>query len=207
MPNWCSNSVTLRGESTRIRELADAFKRGEFCSAVIPIPAELQNPDTGSYGGEDADAKDRLREALTKKYGYSGWYDFCVGRWGTKWDVGDEHSFELSEDGTELRLNFDSAWAPPQGVYEALHEEGIDVDAFYYESGMGFCGRYFQGTDNYYELNNMNSAEVAETLDPDIDEMFGISESMAEYEEEQRMEDELYRWTKEGGEKLELKAA
>jgi hypothetical protein len=41
-------------------------------------------------------------------------------------------------------------------------------------------------------------------LPEDLDEFFAISEQMADWEEEQRLEDDLYRFTKEGGEKLGL---
>ena len=205
MPNWCSNNIRVRGSQQReINRLVEAFKAGEFCDAVIPIPEELRNPDTGSYGGEDADAKDRLREELTKKYGYSGWYDFCTGRWGTKWDVGSDGYIEVDEDGLGFKANFDSAWAPPIGVYEALVEQGFEVDAFYYEPGMGYAGRWDNGFDDCVsDIGTLTPDEIRENY-PEIDEHFGISDQLEEMIEEERMQDDLYRWTKEGGEKLEL---
>ena len=205
MPNWCSNSITLRGSSqAKVQRLADAFREGKFCSAAIPIPEELQNPDTGSYGGDNAEEKDRLRESLVAKYGFSGWYDFCTNRWGTKWDVGDEHSIEMNDDGLGFRATFDSAWAPPTGVYEQLVEDGFEVVATYYESGMGFIGRWDNGCDDYYELSGLNSQTVRDEIGEDLDDEYGISESMAEYESEN--EEELTEWIKEGKEKLGLKA-
>ena len=205
MPNWCSNHITVRGTNqAEIQRLADAFKRGEFCDAVIPIPEELRNPDTGSYGGDNADEKDRLREALTAKYGFSGWYDFCVNRWGTKWDFGDEHSIEVDEDGLGFSAPFESAWAPPVGVAEALVEQGFEVTLYYYEPGMGFVGKWEDGCDDYYEYSGENSNTVRAVIGDELDDMFGISESMAEYEAEN--EEELTAWVKDGAEKrAELK--
>lgn len=205
MPNWCSNHITVRGTNqAEIQRLADAFSRGEFCNAVIPIPEELRNPDTGSYGGEDADAKDRLREELTKKYGYSGWYDFCTGRWGTKWDIGEEGSGEISVDGLEFSAPFESAWAPPIGVAEALVEQGFEVTLYYYEPGMGFVGKWENGCDDFYEYGGENSNTVRAVIGDELDDMFGISESMAEYEAEN--EEELTTWIKDGADKrAELK--
>lgn len=203
MPNWCSNNIHVRGSKQRdIQYLVQAFKEGKFCSAVIPIPEELSNPDTGSYGGEDAEAKDKLRAALLDKYGFSGWYDFCVNRWGTKWDVGDEHSIEVDDDGLGFTATFDSAWSPPVGVYEKLIEDGLEVVATYYESGMGFVGRWDNGDDSYYELSGYDSTNVRNLIGDDLDDEYSISESMAEYEAEQAQEDEeLYRFVKEGAEK------
>jgi hypothetical protein len=206
MPNWCNNSIKLRGTSqAQVQRLVKAFEAGEFCDAVIPIPEELRNPDTGSYGGEDAEAKDRLREDLTAKYGYSGWYDFCTGRWGTKWDVGgDSGSIDVDPDGLGFRANFDSAWSPPMGIFEALVEQGFEVEAWYYEPGMDFAGHYDNGIDECVsDIGTMTPDEFRENY-PEIDEHFCISEQMEERLEEERMDDDLYRWTKEGGEKLGL---
>jgi hypothetical protein len=50
----------------------------------------------------------------------------------------------------------------------------------------------------------MNSAEVADTLPCELDEMFGISECMAEYEAENK--DELEEWYEEGVEKTGLES-
>jgi len=205
MPNWCSNTLILRGsQQSEVQRLANAFIEARFCSEVIPVPEELQDPDTGSYGGEDAEAKDRLREQLTKKYGYSGWYEFCTGRWGTKWDVGGaDCGIELDDDGLGFTASFDSAWSPPTGVYEQLVEDGFEVRAYYYESGMAFAGIWDDGCDDCY--SDWGDAQGArDTLPQDLDEHFGISEMQAEYEEEQRMDEELYRFTKEGAEKRGL---
>jgi hypothetical protein len=206
MPNWCNNTIIVRGSQQReINRLVEAFKAGEFCNAVIPIPEELQNPATGSFGGEDAEAKDKLREQLTAKYGYSGWYDFCTGRWGTKWDVGgDDSSIDVNPDGLQFIAHFESAWAPPIGVYEALVEQGLEVEAYYYECGMGFAGHWDNGIDDCVsDIGTLTPDEIRENY-PEIDEHFGISDQLEEMREEELMQDDLYRWTKEGGEKLEL---
>lgn len=202
MPNWCSNHITVRGtDPAEIQRLADAFKDQRFCNAVIPIPEELTNPDTGSYGGVDADAKDQLRASLLEKYGFSGWYDFCVARWGTKWDVGDHSGGEISDDGLEFSASFESAWSPPVGVAEALFEQGYEVTLYYYEPGMCFAGVWSAGNDDYYS-DWGDSKGAKSTLPTDLDDMFGISDSMAEWEAEN--EEDLHKWVREGGEQLGL---
>ena len=207
MPNWCSNHITVRGtNSAEIQRLADAFKRGEFCDAVIPVPEILKNPETTtSYGDPVKQAEaDAVREAARKATGYHSWYDFCTSNWGTKWDVGDEHSIELDEDGLGFNAPFDSAWAPPMGVVEALVEQGLEVTLYYYEPGMGFVGKFEDGCDDFYEYGGETSKTVRAAIGDELDDMFGISESMAEYEREN--EEELTEWIKDGAEKrAELK--
>jgi hypothetical protein len=71
-----------------------------------------------------------------------------------------------------------------------MEELGFEVKAMYYEPGMCFCGIYEDGSDDYYEYNEMTAGEVADTLPTELDEEFGISDSMAEWEAEQEEDDE-----------------
>jgi hypothetical protein len=57
---------------------------------------------------------------------------------------------------------------------------------------MGFAGWYQDGHDDYYELGSMTADDVAEKLPTELDEAFAISESMREWEMENR--DELQAW-------------
>ena len=207
MPNWCNNFVEVSHEDpAKITALAEAYKRGEFCDHVIPVPEILKNPETTTnYGDADKQAAaDAIREAAMKATGYQSWYDFCTSRWGTKWDVGgDDGTLDVHPEGKLMTASFDSAWAPPIGVYEELVEQGYEVRAYYYEPGMCFAGVWDNGVDDCYQ-DWGDSQGAKDTLPEELDEFFAISESQAEYEEEERMEDDLYRWTKEGGEKLGL---
>jgi len=98
---------------------------------------------------------------------------------------------------------FDSAWSPPIAVCEALVEQGFEVVLYYYEPGMGYCGKFEDGSDDYYEYSGENSNTVRAAIGSDLDDMFGISESMAEYEAENE-EEELTEWIKDGAEKKAL---
>jgi hypothetical protein len=100
---------------------------------------------------------------------------------------GDGMTAEI-EDG-RISTSFDSAWAPPIAAYEKLVELGFEVRAYYYEGGMCFAGIWEDGYDDYYDLSNMDSNEVKETLPEALDEMFCISEYMAEWEAENAEED------------------
>lgn len=185
MPNWCSNFVKVKhNDATKIRALADAMERGEFCNYVIPVPVELKTTMAGAYGDADKQKALEQQEAdNVKKYGYKNWYDFCVDCWSTKWDV-DCYGVEVSDDGLELTGSFDSAWAPPIGVYEALVDNGYEVEAYYYEPGMCFVGKYDNGDDQCYDFGGETSATVRDAIGEELDDYFCISEQMSEYEEE-----------------------
>jgi hypothetical protein len=178
MPNWCNNFVQIRHEDqSKLQALAEAVNAGRFCESIVPVPAELREHSAPEY--DEARAED-----FRNRFGYADWYSFCVSRWGTKWDV-EPYDPTKAEDGL-VSFGFDSAWAPPIAIYEALIEQGFQVDAMYYEPGMGFCGRWVDGSDDYYNICDMTADEVANEIDSDIDEQFGISENMAEWEEENK---------------------
>ena len=197
MPNWCNNNLTLQHEDpAMILRAKEALDRGEFLAEFIPVPEQLQIV-AGSVGDPVEQAK---LEADTKRnqeeLGYSNWYDYCVNEWGTKWDVGDEGATDIHPDGKMLHTYFDSAWSPPIAAYEKLTEMGFTVGAMYYEGGMAYAGVWEDGVDDYYDLGGMNSSQVEDELPVELDEAFGISESMREYEEENQ--EELTEWLKDG---------
>jgi len=169
MPNWCNNNVTIYGPIEKVKAIQSAYEKGEFCQHIHPNPK-----------GE--------------------WeYDWSVSNWGTKWDVGDSDSIEYTEvapNRASLDLFFDSAWAPPIGVYAKLIEdEDMDCGAYYYEPGMGFCGAWSNGSDEYYDIPE-HSTKTREEIPEAIDEMFGISETQEEWENEE----ELSTWMRDGAE-------
>lgn len=199
MPNWCNNFVELTHEDPAMLIRAkDALDRGEFLQEFIPVPKDLTDTMSGSHGDPVQQA---LLEAKTKanldKYGYGNWYDYCVGEWGTKWDVGQDGCTDIHPEGTILTTSFDSAWAPPCTAYEKLMEQGFAVRAMYYEPGMNFCGIWDNGDDEYYEIP-ATADEVEAELPSELDEMFDIAQSIRDYQDEE--EEELTTWIKEGAE-------
>ena len=187
MPNWCNNSVEIRHtDPAMIKRAHDALERGEFLNEFHPVPPDLKI--VAGRVGDDEDAEQQalvLQENANRaKYGYTNWYDWCVNEWGTKWDVGDEGSATLNEDGS-LTASFDSAWAPPIEAYRVLEDLGFEIKAYYFEGGMMFAGIYEDGDDDYYEVGSMNSSEAFDLLPEDLNEMFGISEQIEEYESEE----------------------
>jgi hypothetical protein len=208
MPNWCNNTVEIsHKDKNKMEALVAAINEGKFCDHVIPVPEDLHI--VAGRVGDDNDPKQIELEAQEKanleKHGYDTWYDFCVSKWGTKWDVDAYNPVEFDDQwdkNNKITFGFDSAWSPPLGVYEALIEQGYAVRAYYYESGMGFCGMFDEDGDDYYEIGGMSSTEVADTIPSELDEMFGISECIAEYEAEE--EDEVQEWYEDGVEKLGL---
>jgi hypothetical protein len=201
MPNWCDNTVTISHEDpAKIAALAEAMREGKFCDHVIPVPEDLKI--TAGFLG-DGEEQRKLEEATARnveKYGAGNWYDFCVNRWGTKWDVSCEGGVEVSEDGKTVNASFDSAWSPPTGVYDELVEQGYEVVGYYYEPGMGYVGKFDNGVDDCFDYSGHDSTTVRDHIGEELDDCFGISENMAEWEAENEEADELVEFLEEGAE-------
>lgn len=109
-----------------------AYKLGKACNEFLPIPE-----------GYIADGR---------------WYDWCVNNWNTKWDVGSDnnesHGLNPTVVDNQASMTFDSAWAPPIGLYERLVELGFKVEATYWEPGMAYCGLWQDGEDHYVEYTH-----------------------------------------------------
>lgn len=182
MPNWCSNGITLRHADPAMIDRVIKGQEG-LLMEFLPTPTALTETMAGSYGDED---KQRALEAKQleniRLYGAKDWYDWNVANWGTKWDFNLENVER--QDPNTVTASFESAWAPPTGAYEKLMALGFEVEAMYYEPGMCFVGKWDNGEDDYYEYGGETSATVREAIGAELDDYFGISEEMAQYEEE-----------------------
>ena len=174
MPNWCANTVTFSHEDpAQIARLVKAFNETGLFNEFVPTPKELQETTAPN-------------DELIEKYGYSDWYSFQANEWGTKWDVRaeDYNRAEYNEGDTEVELSFDTAWSHPAGFYDKLTDQGFTVEAYFYEPGMAFCGTWTsESGEEVYDIQG-NSAWVKENIPTDIDDIFAISESMEQWEDE-----------------------
>ena len=130
MPNWCANSTTL----------------------VFPTSEEAQEfKDHITAMEADEEAKDENGNSLSllgffvpePKYNDTGeWYWWRVNNWGTKWDIGGDSIDFYDEDDDRIELHFDTAWSPPDEIYQVLRDryEDIEISWFYREDGMQFAG-------------------------------------------------------------------
>jgi len=191
MPNWCDNTLELRHEDpAMIKRAKEAFEAGRLLDEFIPVPQQLKDTRAGFYGKDtyEQELLDATEALNIKWFKHKNWWDFCVQEWGTKWDVGRDGYID-TEDPNYLSLSFQSAWSPPIDAYAKLLDMGFEVYALYYESGIGFCGCFDQGIDDCYSIDG-NSKWVVDCIPDYIDEAFCISESMAEWEDDNEEEEE-----------------
>jgi hypothetical protein len=154
MPNWCSNSVELKHED----------------------PAKITWIETTA--GEKEFMNTIVPRPVTEN---DNWYDWNIANWGTKWDIDAEIT---SQNQNSITFYFDSAWSPPIEFYKALEEMGFEVSATYCEPGACYVGKYENGEDDCYDYSAMTSVEVESDIPSDLNNEYGISDSLKECEDE-----------------------
>ena len=196
MPNWCANTITIsHPDMAMMKRVVKGYNQHRLLDEFIPIPLELKEGAMNMdelmkiRNWEYKKELDKVREELNRKYfGYKDWYDFCVSEWGTKWDIGRDITYSPTLRIKDIKnktvtFDFDSAWSFPSGAYEKLSDMGFSIRAMYYEGGVGFCGIWEDGNEETYGIEG-DSIWVKENIPQEIDQVFCISESMAEWESE-----------------------
>ena len=181
MPNWCDNSLQLTAATKREADELHNFLK-TYNDSDTP-EGEVEKTLFGFFLPEpNYDSPDDEQTA-------PDWYWWRVNNWGTKWDAG-MHSWDWIDDYTCV-LQFATAWSPPIGIYEAMMEQGWDVSATYHEPGMAFVGAWVNGDDEYYDYAACNSSNVRDVVGEDLDDEYGISEMMAQWEQDDEFESDI----------------
>lgn len=164
MPNWCENELRISGEREYVIEfLKDAGyfnKDGSTFSfnGLRPMPDTLRKIHTGStfvdgvqYGRWYEDElknvvpiTEKEAQSLCDMFGACDWYDWANKYWGTKWDASnvDYMSVDLEDPWAYAELRFETAWGPPEYLYDYLLNKypNVELDWFYKEPAMRFAG-------------------------------------------------------------------
>lgn len=117
MPNWCENRVNIYCDSEEvIEEFAKTFMPKGFLDFTLVMPLEKYTNDE------------------------------CHHNWGTKWNLTEEDADNTDVFNGDISMYFDTAWAPPEGIYRAIDDWFMKKDVpynitwFYDEPGMQFAG-------------------------------------------------------------------
>lgn len=182
MPNWCDNKLTITGNEDKVQALYDACvgsrdideRNDGLLTALRPMPEKLEGTDPN----KDSE----------------NWYDWRTENWGSKWEVLIHGSPDLLDhgDGTyTLTTGFDSAWSPPVEafIYYGENNPDVSIRLDYNEWGNMFCGTLVcdkgKHKDECYDYHNNTSKNVIEAIGGDLDDIFGISEMMERWEEDE----------------------
>lgn len=168
MPNWCTNSIELGHKDPEVlKSMTEIMTKHGFCQAAVPL-------DEWSY------------------------HEACA-KWGTKWDLtiddeGDEDPWNTdtweSYDVTWVGTFANSAWGPPIETYQALVEQGFEVNAWWWEPGCEVVGQIktIDGEaciDEWENLNDFLAVKDQDYVDSELRNYVEEDAAMWEQDEQE----------------------
>ena len=167
MPNWCENHVYIESTPEQIEAIIAAILNDgdkKLLDYLRPEPV---------FQTEEEENATLM----------PNWYSWRVGNWGTKWEVDAEIVSHSVSDGW-INIAFDSAWSPPVealAYWESQDPENRSYNIRYIEWGMMFCGEHdSNGLQEHFSIPQ-TVAEVQAIIPVELDEEFGISDSIAQW--------------------------
>ena len=145
MPNWCSNEVQIDGNEKDIAKFKEECFTDHKGVAVLDFSKVLPEPDYDKPK-KDGTHNDGVQTEFSSVM--PDWWNWRNDNWGTKWnlvpnpDGGLTMYDEVQSDDTYIQLEFETAWSPPNGIYEAIVEKypDLDINWFYREDGVQISG-------------------------------------------------------------------
>ena len=192
MPNWVKHHVTIKGSKEDIARCYEQITKGEngfSFKNIIPMPESL-NVTSGSisYIAEKwAKANEQERKEIEEKktdeemaqihqiadniakYGYPTWYEWCIDKWGTKWDACDADCDCYEQI---ITITFDTAWSTPVPIFIELSKQypSFVICVEYADEDLGCnCGTYaiWEGEIQEEESKDLEFACEMWCIDPE----------------------------------------
>tara|TARA_R100000664_G_C2746075_1_gene133818 strand:- start:904 stop:1317 length:414 start_codon:yes stop_codon:yes gene_type:complete len=132
MPNWCENRVRVYFDTIEDKKL--------FINRCL---TEAED-EPGAYFLDFH--KIRPLGLGVDENGMPNWdYNMAVDLWGTKWPINEivvDQSWLEDDEDLWLQMDFDTAWSPPDGIYNELNAmfKDVHISWFYDEPNMQFAG-------------------------------------------------------------------
>lgn len=177
MPNWCDNTVLVKGTAGALKRFDEQFKKEHnafeggtgYNADKEHIEKEKKNWIAHNIG----ETNYTFITEIKKEAGYSftnfiemtqqdflnGWYNWSCQHWGTKWDIGEvsesgidlvDEALKNNELDTEIEVyySFDTAWSPAEPVVLAMAQQFPEL---HFEHRYLEEGCQFAGIVTYYD--------------------------------------------------------
>ena len=145
MPNWCSNEVTIEGTKEDMAKFVEECFTDFKGTPVLDFAKVMPEPDYDQPQKDGSDNNGVQKELSTVMPDWGNWRN---NNWGTKWNLvpspeGNLTGYELvGQTDSFIELGFDTAWSPPNGIYNEIWTKYPDltVNWFYREDGCQLAG-------------------------------------------------------------------
>ncbi len=177
MPNYCNNSLTIKGDAKSMHEFYEfvgPLEQNFSMQNLCPIPKEIENTispigfrpegtkEVKLASGQIMQLKvNRFNQTeqeyiehnkyLNKKYGYDNWYDWCNSNWGCKWEMDDICIGEQTDE--KVFISYATAWVPNSDFISFLGEKfpKLEFELEYYEPMDELAGILYVQDETCYD--------------------------------------------------------
>ena len=159
MPNWCYTRITVYADENsadKLAELKEIFEDPQPFNTLFPQPDWKNTPlaesdqyqysfsnKRGNLGELPVESGEKFKGLHFASTGIQDdrWYDWRNQNWGTKWDA---YSMEIDDSDLPhgFEVSFETAWAPPEEVCNAIRDQfdDLSISWFYDEPGCEIAG-------------------------------------------------------------------
>lgn len=174
MTNWCTNLLTVQGESAEVQRFLTAqagytaaydsslnkVKVPFTFNAQVPVPAEVVQG--GYHSGSPEQDREHLLHPDASSGGPISGYVWQVLHWGTARDL-NATDLHINFNDNQVHLHFSTVWSPPTTWVGTVAAQwpGLQFDLAYIEPGGGFAGQFtVQGlqiiTDDSHDVTRID---------------------------------------------------
>lgn len=188
MPNWCSNSLSVKGQQEKLQAFIKAcsgktprYKKHNFIAEDDVLNEHVD------LGYEEVQEREFTFNALFPvpeevcEQGYSkAGYNWQIDNWGTKWDACEPY-IEMRD--TELLIGFETAWSPAEHWVQKVSElyPDLEFEITFDEPGCMYAG-----------INKYKAGEQTECNEVEADEYVAFAIEHLGYTEDDFEEEEEY---------------
>jgi hypothetical protein len=150
------NQINVTGEESDIAKFVEAIKHKPFLSNEENW-IEGKSFSFHSFVTEDISYEEYHEVNGTGPNGSTGqgrnnWYNWNTRNWDTKWDACD---VDLNIDPKSIHLTFNTAWAPPEPVFQAICTMFPEINInFWWEEEQGFGAKGYNEDGAYTVSSN-----------------------------------------------------
>jgi hypothetical protein len=130
---------------------------------------------------KDAKEQAELYKYNLETHGFMSWYEWCLKKWGTKWDVPHSQVYlnaeeeDQDKDTDVWEASFDTAWGPPVEWVEHVSKNFPELlfRIEYSEMGMWFAGyaTYIDGEETESKNGKPEDFDFCEAIVESVREM------------------------------------
>ena len=166
MPNWVYNTMTINGDKDDVAKFAKQASKPALFTSEGESTSEFSfanfiHPPQHALESGEYWATNGFQGGETVGNTPNNWYNWNNKYWGTKWDACEPDV--MSIDDTLVTYSFNTAWAPPMPVFEAMVRQFPRLGFFIrYEEEQGWGGSIEASGGAF---GSHEQWEMAETID------------------------------------------